>query len=69
MGDEDDTIAPSSMRSRTHWSRWSSGNKSKFVTANPLTAKKVDCTDEVLNNESGASLARVRARFCLERWI
>jgi hypothetical protein len=69
MGDEDDTIAPSSVRSRTHWSYCSSRNESKFVTTNLLTAKKVDCIDAVLNDGSRASSVRVRVRFCLERWI
>jgi hypothetical protein len=56
--DEGDTIAPSSVRSRTHWSRYSSGDE-----------KKLDSTDVVLNDISGASLARVKVRFCRERWI
>jgi hypothetical protein len=69
VGDEGDTIVPSSMRSRIHRSRYSSGNESKFETSNPLTTKKLNCIDAVLNDGFGASSTRIRARFCRERWI
>jgi hypothetical protein len=72
MGDEGDTITPSSMRSRIPWSCYSFRNESKFETSNHLTTKKLDCTTiayAVVNDGSGASSARVRTRFYHERWI